>query len=64
VIGYVSDDYRHVVDAQRRPLLLITDYHSEGKTAFVHAVDDNGQRWQGVAGHQPNARVVMRKRVD
>lgn len=64
MVGYVSDDYAHVVDELRRPLLLITEYSTQGKTAFIEAVDGGGQRFAGVAGAEPNARVVMRKRVD
>jgi hypothetical protein len=64
VIGYVSDDYRHVVNERRQPLMLIVKYSAEGHFAYIRAVDDNGKRWEGVAGVQPNARVTMRESRD
>jgi hypothetical protein len=63
-IGYVSDDYRHIVNDLRQPLMLITAYKAEGKSAVITAVDDQGKRWHGVAGVQPNARVTMRESRD
>ena len=62
--GYVSDDFRHIVNALRQPLMLITSYKAEGNSALITAVDDHGKRWEGVAGVQPNARVTMRESRD
>lgn len=64
LVGYVSDDYRHIVSARGKALMLITEYRREGHSALIRAVDEEGQHWSGVASHQPFAKVTLHRALD
>lgn len=69
--GFVSDDFRHIVDGTGQPLLMITGYHvpkrpswadaGYRRKAWIDAVDDEGNAWFGVGSADPNAPVRMNR---